>query len=235
MRVLALDTTTRAGSVALVVDDRLVEERIGDPSRGHAERLPAEIVDVVAAHGLALGDMDLFAVATGPGSFTGLRIGIATIQGAAFVHGRSVVGIPALEALAHIAADGRAAGALVGAWMDAHRHEVFSALYRVTAAAAFESDRLTEIDAPTAGEPAALLARWRAMGQAPDVFVGDGADMYRAVVGDAAVAGAPAIAGAIGRMATARARRGAAIAPAALHPFYVRRTDAEILRDKKGC
>ena len=94
MRVIALDSTTRAGSVALVEDDCVIDERAGDASRPHAERLPGEIVDLAAAHGVALADVDLFAVASGPGSFTGLRIGIATMQGLAFVHGRRLIPKP---------------------------------------------------------------------------------------------------------------------------------------------
>jgi len=83
MKVIALDTTTRAGSVALVVDDRIVAERGGDPTRTHAERLPADIVAIAADHGVPLAEIDMFAAATGPGSFTGMRIGIATVQGLA--------------------------------------------------------------------------------------------------------------------------------------------------------
>src|SRR3954468_9136501 len=103
MKVLALDTTTRAGSVALVDDDRVIDERAGDASRTHAERLPLEIVAIAQAHGVRLRDIDLFAVAVGPGSFTGLRIGIATVQGLASIQRRRVYGISALEALAHAA------------------------------------------------------------------------------------------------------------------------------------
>src|SRR5471032_1379693 len=103
MRVLALDTTTRAGSVALVDDDRIVDERSGDGTRTHAERLPGELIALVDANALAWPDVDLFAVASGPGSFTGLRIGIATIQGLAFARGSRMVAVPALEALAHVA------------------------------------------------------------------------------------------------------------------------------------
>ena len=102
MRVLALDTTTREGSAALVVDDRVVDERRGDASRSHAERLPGELLAIVDAHGLVLSDLDLFAVASGPGSFTGLRIGIATVQGLAFTTRRTIVTVSALEALANI-------------------------------------------------------------------------------------------------------------------------------------
>ena len=134
MRVLALDTTTRAGSAALVSDDRIVDERRGDGARTHALRLPGEIVDLLRANQWPLAEVDLFAVASGPGSFTGLRIGIATIQGLAFVHGRRIVAIPALEAIAHAADDELPAGARIGVWMDAHRHDVFAALYQVHAA-----------------------------------------------------------------------------------------------------
>ena len=241
MRVLALDTTTLGGSVALVIDDgddlqdvRIVDERAGDPSRPHVERLPGALVDLVSAHGLTLGDIDLFAVASGPGSFTGLRIGIATMQGAAFVCGRAVVGVPVLEAMAHVGSAGLAAGAVVGVWMDAHRREVFAALYRLTYALECDPDRLEEIEAPTAGDPVATLARWQGAHYAPDVFIGEGAERYRGVVGPARIAATPALAGAIGRLAAARARRGETVSPAALHPLYVRRPDAEIARDQKG-
>ena len=88
MRVLSLDTTGRTGSLALFVDGRPVDVRTGDPDRSHGQRLPGEIQDLLAAHGLAARDVDLFAVAAGPGSFTGLRVGIATIQGLALVTGR---------------------------------------------------------------------------------------------------------------------------------------------------
>src|SRR5437868_288905 len=97
MLVLALDTTTLEGSVALVDDGRIVEERPGDRSRTHADRLPGECLELLAGHGITLASIDLFAVASGPGSFTGLRIGIAAMQGFAFVAGRRMLGVPALE------------------------------------------------------------------------------------------------------------------------------------------
>src|SRR5258706_6477107 len=99
MRVLALDTTTRAGSVALVEDDPIVAEGEGDEARSHAERLPGDLVTVLKDAGVGLAAIDLFAVASGPGSFTGLRIGIATLQGLAFVGARRMVALSALEAL----------------------------------------------------------------------------------------------------------------------------------------
>ena len=236
MRVLALDTTTRAGSAALVEDDRIVEERGGDGARTHAARLPAEITTLVAAHHVALADIDLYAVAPGPGSFTGLRIGIATIQGLAFVHARRVVAITALDALAHMARGDAPQGSLIAAWMDAHRGEVFAALYRVTDAAAFSREGLVEIEGPTAGPPAATLARWAAQVEAlPGRFVGDGATLYaseiRAAAPAARIVEPPLLAGAIGRLALAR--RAEAIDPGAIRALYVRRPDVEIARDEK--
>ena len=71
MRVLALDTTTRAGSVALVDENVIVEERPGELSRTHAQRLPAEVLAVLDAHGIELSAIDVFAVAAGPGRSPG--------------------------------------------------------------------------------------------------------------------------------------------------------------------
>ena len=103
--------------------------------------------------------IDLFAVASGPGSFTGLRIGIATIQGLALTTGRRIVAVSALEALAQ--SGGGAPGTFVAAWMDARRHDVFTALYRITDAPPFSPERLVEVEGPSAGDPAATLARWK--------------------------------------------------------------------------
>ena len=231
MKVLALDTTTRDGSVALVENDCVVAEHIGDGTRTHAARLPEELLRLASAHAVHAGDVDLFAVASGPGSFTGLRIGIATIQGLACVHGRKVVGVPALEALAHLASLDVAPGTYVGAWMDAHRHEVFAGLYRVTAAAPFAIDRLDEVEGATVGDPAATAARWSVViAGAPAIFVGDGAvryaDLITAAQPRARINAPPLLAGAIGRLAVSRARRGEAVEPGALYPLYVRRPDA---------
>jgi tRNA threonylcarbamoyladenosine biosynthesis protein TsaB len=229
MRVLALDTTTRAGSAAALVDDRIASERAGDGARSHAERLPAELWAVLDDAGLALRDVDLFAVAAGPGSFTGLRIGIATIQGLALVLQRRVVPISALEALACAASAALEPGSIVAAWMDAHRRDVFGALYRVEHAPAFGPGRLVELDEPSVGSPAATLDRWRRIGE-PTTVIGDGAMAYAELLARRArVVPPPLLAGILGRMAIARADR--AVHPAAIHPLYVRRPDAELARD----
>jgi tRNA threonylcarbamoyladenosine biosynthesis protein TsaB len=235
MRVLALDTTTRAGSVALVDDDRILDERRGDTERTHAERLPKELIAVADANHVALSDVDVFAVASGPGSFTGLRIGIATVQGLAFVNRRPVVGVSALEALAQIASREADVGAVIAAWMDARRREVFAALYRVSSSVLFDTARLIAIDAPSVGDPVSILARWRDSLPASATFVGDGAVMYAGAIARtvpaARILPPPLLAGAIGRLAASRARNGATVDPAGIQPLYVRRPDAELARD----
>ena len=230
MRVLALDTTTAAGSVAIVDDEIVVVERRGDPARSLAERLLTDVLSALGESGLALGDIDLFAIAVGPGAFTGLRIGIATIQGFAFVSGKLVVPVSALAALAE-AAD-VAPGARVAAWMNGYRRDVFSALFQTTENPRFDPGRLIEIGQPAAADPASLLAGWEATGQAPAVLIGDGAELFAGLVpSPIRVVSTPALAGVIGRMAVARARAGQAVHSAAVQPLYIRRPDVEIARE----
>jgi len=232
MRVLALDTTTRAGSVAVVDDGRVIVERTGDAARTHAERLPAEVIDALTAAGLTLADVELFAVASGPGSFTGLRIGIATIQGFAFVSQKRVAPVSALRALAEAAANGRPAGTRVGAWMDAHRLEVFSALYEIATSSENDVTVLREVEPPMAAAPADTLQRWTTLGL-PSAVCGDGAAMYANLfVAATVVVQAPPLAGLIGRLAGAAARDGGTVPPAGVQPLYVRRPDAEVARDR---
>ena len=233
MRVLALDTTTREGSVALVEDDRVLAEEPGDPMRSHGERLPGDLVDLLARRSLRVADMDVFAIAAGPGSFTGLRIGIACVQGLALVLGRRVVAVSALDALAQSAAAQAEPGATIAAWMDAHRGEVFSARYRVDDAEPYTPERLIPLEPATVGAPRDLLQRW-ADSEWPSVFIGDGAVEYAYLVPESsAVLEHPLLAGAIGRMAVPLFHRGGAIAPAAIQPIYVRRPDAELERERR--
>jgi tRNA threonylcarbamoyladenosine biosynthesis protein TsaB len=231
MRVLALDTTTRAGSVAVVDGERVLVDERGDAVRSHAERLPGDLLAALERAGMTLADVDLFAVASGPGSFTGLRIGIATMQGLAFVRQKRVVPVSVLFALAIGGAAALDEHMVVGAWMDAHRGEVFSALYRVTAAPLFAPERLIELEPPAVGDPGAVWTRWRRFAE-PSAIVGDGAVQYASAIGEGArVIEPPTLAGIIGRVAAVRAARGDSVTPAGVQPLYVRRPDAEIARD----
>ena len=126
MLVLSLDTTTRAGSAALVDHGRVRAELIGDGMLTHGQRLPADLMRLLEDSRVSIDDIDLLAVAAGPGSFTGLRVGIAAMQGLAFASDLQIVPVSALDALARAGADGNRP---VAAWMDAQRGQVYAALY----------------------------------------------------------------------------------------------------------
>jgi tRNA threonylcarbamoyladenosine biosynthesis protein TsaB len=234
MHVLALDATTRDGGVAIAIDDRIAIERGGDSRRTHAEQLPALLLQVVDDAGLTLDHIDVLGVASGPGSFTGLRIGIATVQGLAFVSGKRVVPVSALEALAQGAAEGARTGAFIASWIDAYRHEVFSAVYRVEDAPPYSAGRLHEIDPPTVGAPDTIRARWGSAGLAPDLFVGNGAQKYARPFTSTSAVGPSTVAGMVALMASHLARAGHAVEPAGIQPLYVRRPDAEVARDARA-
>src|SRR5262245_52965325 len=132
MVVLALETVTRAGSVAVIVDGNCFATT-GDATRTHAGRLPEELLSCLRTHGRTLADVDRLAVITGPGSFTGLRVGIAAMQGLALAHGRTIVPLPTLEAmaLAWIPATGVDQDTVIVPCLDGQRGEVFSAGWRI--------------------------------------------------------------------------------------------------------
>jgi tRNA threonylcarbamoyladenosine biosynthesis protein TsaB len=238
MLILALDTTTRAGSAAIVRDGGIVHEQIGDASLTHGQRLPADLMRVLDRAQVRLADIDLFAVAAGPGSFTGLRVGIATIQGLAVASGRRVVPVSVLDALARAARLRTNAPAVHGEatehiapWMDAQRGEVFAAIYHPS------SDVV--LVAPTSGSPAATLDAWAPYTAGRTLrFIGDGALRYRleiaARLGTRAriMDDVPPLAGIIGVIATERA--GDAVVPHAVVPIYIRRPDAELARARRG-
>src|SRR5262249_27835048 len=123
-------------------------------------------------------------------------------------------------------------GRIIGAWMDAHRRDVFSGLFRRTDRSPFESQGLFELEGPAVGDPAATLARWRDAGMTPDVLVGDGAIAYAHVIPPqiSTLEQLP-LAGVIGQIAIACAAAGDTVAPAGVQPLYIRRPDAEIARD----
>jgi len=236
MLVLGLDTSGRLWSVALVRDGASVDALTGDAARPHAERLPGDVLALLDRHGLRTADVDLFAVATGPGSFTGLRIGIAAIQGLAYATGRPAVGVSALEALADAAGRTPGLGAYtrIGVWMDAQRDEVFAAIYeRATADAPW---RLS--DGPTVEGPSVVAERWYGRaGTTALPVVGDGAIRYRAVLAErggpgAAVIEPPPMAPSVAILGWHRSRAGEAGPPHAIRPLYVRRPDAELARDR---
>ena len=126
MRIMAVDTATTSCSVAVVQGDEVLSERNWTNDQSHSRHLMGMVAGVLADRGLSLKDLDAFAVSRGPGSFTGLRIGIGTVKGLAYTAGKPLVGISSLEALA---AQGDSDG-LVCSLLDARKGEVYSCLYR---------------------------------------------------------------------------------------------------------
>ena len=227
MLVLSLDTTTREGSCALARDGRVLREQASDAAKPQAARLPGDLVTLLEREGVALADIDVYAVSVGPGSFTGLRVGIATMQGLAFAAGKPLIGISALDALHEHVQSAQVHGAFVhgarvATWIDAWRGEIYAALY--------EGGR--EIEAPTVAHPDELLPR---LAGRPTLFIGDAAGTYagaiRAALGaDATIADPvmPLLAGTIARLATDAARSGHLPPPHAIHPIYVRRPPSPV-------
>ena len=228
MLILSLDTTTRSGSVAIVADGAVLYEREGDGTLGHAQRLPLDVMRACETAGVDVANIDLFAVAAGPGAFTGLRIGIAAVQGLAMAYGRHVVAVSTLEALA-----AAAGGPRVAAWLDAQRGEVFAQVYVRDGDGEAYRPALDAVSAPPA-----LALELQAAELAGAVFHGDGALKYRQAVEVARGAEVllidpvRALAGAIGVLAARRPDRAAA--PHAIAPIYVRRPDAELARERRA-
>jgi tRNA threonylcarbamoyladenosine biosynthesis protein TsaB len=228
MLILALDTSSAGGSAALVRDSTIIVERPGDASRIHGVRLPLELMEVLREGNAQLADIDRLAVVAGPGSFTGLRVGIATMQGLAIAGTMLVMPVPTFEALAWHA---RGSADAIATWVEAHRGEVFAAL--------LGPDARTILAPATALSASATLDAWRDAlpPQGRIRFVGDGAVRYRDVIAErlgerAAIdAEAPALAGAAGLITAAEPER--AVRPHAIVPIYVRRPDVELARDRR--
>jgi tRNA threonylcarbamoyladenosine biosynthesis protein TsaB len=232
MLVLSLDTTTPKASCAVAREGVVINEEPIDASRRLALQLPGALRDILDLSAIALEEIDAFAVATGPGSFTGLRIGIATMQGLAFGHGKPLIGMSGLTALRAVASPAFL-GSRIATWVDAWRGDVYAAL--------FEDGQ--QVGEPVVARPEDLLdalARRTPEPYTNDItFIGDGAETYRdlivsrlahaARIADPAV---PLLAAVIAMLATIEYKNGHRPPPQAIRPLYVRRSDAELGRMK---
>jgi tRNA threonylcarbamoyladenosine biosynthesis protein TsaB len=210
VRLLALDTTGEFGSMALVDERGVVEEVALHSPEGFAHILFGEIGQLLARYGLALGDIDAFASASGPGSFTGVRVGLAAVKGLAEAGGRRVVAVSNLQALAWFGT--RALRATV---MDARRGQVYGAVY---------SAALTLV----CDEVVISFPEWlNSLPEGDLEFITHGFPMTGV---ESPVIEAPrSMAGAIGQIAMMQFERGLAQDPAVVDANYVRRSDAELL------
>ena len=168
--ILSLETATLAGSLAVLRGDKILAKRVGTPEVSHSNTLLTDIDEVLSNLNLSVKDIDLFAVANGPGSFTGLRIGIATVKGLAATLNRACVGIPTLEAIAHSAG---VWGAVV-ALLPAGRGEVFVQMFSTS------RDTVTPLDRPHHLAPEKAIEKYV---EQPGIrWAGEGAQLHSSVI-----------------------------------------------------
>jgi len=202
--ILALDTTTEHGSLALVDADRIIEERAIHAPTGYAQMLYGELADLLARHGLALADIDCFAAASGPGSFTGVRVGLACIKGLAAALDKPAVAISNLEAMATFGT-----AALRAPILDARRGAIYAAVYDASGAS-IQPEIVAKPDSWLQTVPAGVE------------FI---ATVFPDGIPESPRITAPKeLAAAIARLAATRDWQD----PAALDANYVRRADAEL-------
>jgi tRNA threonylcarbamoyladenosine biosynthesis protein TsaB len=223
--VLAIDTTHEFGSLALASNDALLEEVPLHAPAGFGQVLYAHLGHLLARHGVKPAMIDCFAAASGPGSFTGVRVGLACVKGLAEAVGKPAVAVGNLEAMATFGT-----APFRAAVMDARRGEVYGAVYD-------QAGRVVspEVVAPFTAWLTHLPTHLTTNLPNSMEFVSTDFTPFRASLAgtrfeDAAVVTAPrAQAAAIARIAAARWLRGEACDPAALDADYVRRPDAEVL------
>ena len=233
--ILAIETATRAGSVAVARGKNLLSSASGDPSASHSTDLIETVAGILKSAGAKLSAVDLFAAAVGPGSFTGLRIGLATIKSFATCTGRSCAGVSTLAAIAHAAGNSERTVSL----LPAGRGELFAQMFSVSDGQVRESDTAAHLTLDT------ILEKY---GAAPQlVWAGEGARLHAEAMRDSATrqsisfdesgmnraawslaAPADQLAISIAALALNAYRSGGTVIPNELRAVYVRASDAEI-------
>src|SRR4030042_3383806 len=249
MKILAIETSTMLGGVALMDDSSglIAEVRLNVKST-HSERLMTEIDHLLRQAGLKISDIDVFAVAIGPGSFTGLRIGLSTVKGFSYSTGLPIVSVPTLEALEWNFPYCRPP---VCTMLDARKKEVYAALFKwgkedfirlmdeVSIKVAGVLEAIKQI--LTTGNKIPIFCKEEAVGflDGKIIFTGEGAILYRdkiiEVIGKKAIFASfekmvPSPAN-IARLGIKKAKKGDFSEPVSLIPFYKRRSEAEIKED----
>jgi len=171
--ILSIETATLSGSIAISRGAEILGDFSGDPSTSHSNTLLADIDRLLMDLGLTIRDIDLFAVAAGPGSFTGLRIGIASVKALAVTLDRPCVGVPTLAAIAHSAGESKCSVAM----LPAGRGEVFAQMFEVSADGAVNA-----LDDPVHLPPAKVVERY--LNQVDVRWVGDGAIQHDALINE---------------------------------------------------
>jgi tRNA threonylcarbamoyladenosine biosynthesis protein TsaB len=223
MKILAIETSTRVGSVAIVEDESLIAEYTLNVVSTHSERLLPAIDQVLKDSKLTIHEIEGFAVSLGPGSFTGLRIGISTAKGLAFTTTKRVVGLPTLDGMAHNIGYSHL---LICPMLDARKGEVYTALFKGDG-----KGRLQKLTPDLALKPDDLLKKINE----PVIFLGDGAALYR----DKLIVGrdnlfAPSYlnqprASVLGKLGLDKFRQGQILKEEEVKPIYCRAPEAEVV------
>ena len=221
--ILAIDTTSAFGSVALASESGLAGLVALHSRDGFGHVIFQEIVALLGRHNLQLSGIEGYAAASGPGSFTGVRVGLTVAKGLAEAHGKRVVPVSNLQALACAGKPQASPGALLAPVIDARRGEIYGAVY--------DADLR-----PVVEEVVAPIARFLEMlGSLNVTFVTADADSLKKCHAGtrfehAPVIAAPrALAGAIAAIAAKAFAEGRALLPEQVDANYVRRSDAELL------
>ena len=219
--ILSVETATLSGSVALARGEEIVAAFGGDAGISHSNTLLNDIDKLLHEARVDLSEIDLFAVATGPGSFTGLRIGIATVKGLAATLNRPCAGVPTLHAVALSAGESARTIAL----LPAGRGEVFAQLFSVT-----KEGLVTELDQATHISPQKLLVKYGSLESV--LWSGEGAvankELLKQQQGWQVVPPSPNLAAHVASLALTKFREKQLEHPDALQAIYVRPSDAEL-------
>jgi tRNA threonylcarbamoyladenosine biosynthesis protein TsaB len=226
--LLALDTCDSRGSVAVLRDDEVLQAIPHEGTEDYSSWVLPTVEKSLKASGLSIRDIDIFAVASGPGSFTGVRMGLTTVKAWSEAYGRKIASVSRLEAIAAQAADG---GQYVAAFVDAHRDQVFGGLYRR------QGPGLSLVEDEMVAAPAEFLdwvkersmngrVRWISMD--PEKMTAQEGWRARAAEGESVEVSTSVVAPFIGRIGRQRALQGRLTDALGLHAQYLRRADAEV-------
>lgn len=223
MKILAIDTSTMLGGAAIMDGDALVAESRINVKVTHSERLMSEINHILGCSGLKINDIDVFAVAIGPGSFTGIRVGLSAVKGLAYATGKKLVSVPTLEAFAWNAPLSKYP---VCPLLDARKKEVYAGIFRWT------DHGFIRVMNELAIKPSDLLSKINE----PTLFLGEGSIIYREAIktalGNSAVFAPPQhmvpSPSNVAFLGMKKAEKGAFDDPVKLTPCYLRKSEAEI-------
>lgn len=230
MLILSIDTSETRGSVALLRLGEPLSVKRHEGNSDYSEWLLTAVDEVLAEAHTRMEDLGLLAVSTGPGSFTGLRVGLTTVKAWAEVYGKPVVGVSRLEALARSHRP-ESDVSFIASCYDAQRGQLFGALYHCAFGqlALIEDEQVIppqEFLAWVTEHAESKRVEWISLD--PELITPLAGWSERASRGDAMLSTDPQLAVAIGRLAEERAQHGQFSDPLQLDANYVRRSDAEI-------